>query len=345
MRTRAAAYDGIASSASASGSLAVWSEPGGTWAALLKGGNTKPRRIAERCAGGVAALSHNGLWVACSQPAPEEGASQVQVLALSPDLTVSNSAIIGRAGRDGHAVALAAVDRTLFVAWEDGAVGAPAVRLAKLPMATLKSAVFPLEEPALSRPGTNGREPALLAVNGRVYASWSESELTSEGERHRVMLARLGEAARSVRTTRAQPSPMLAADPQGIVLGFRDAAKDDAKPELFVVRVTSDLALAGKPRRLGRANGEGRPVLQLCGKTRAAIAPLEQASELYVAFHSLTEGLGAVEDNHQYYANKREFVLASTLCGDGAITTLLAERSAPSAPSVELLRVDFRCDR
>lgn len=287
-------------------------------------------------------LTADGSWLGCSRPAGDESASEVLVIELADDLAARRSIVLGRAGRDGRTISLARRAGKLFAAWESGTVGGPSVRLTELSLRP--DEVQLSSERTLSLPGRNGRQPALLASDEHLWAVWAESDLAPGGESHRVMIARDDGRAQTLRNVRlASASPTLARDDQGLVVAYRDRQKGDARPELYIARVRNDLGLRNKPRKLGRANSEGGPSLALCGGTRTAVVPIDHAGELYVAFHPLSAALRVLEDNHQYYASGREFVLASTLCTAAGLTALLAERTQPSKPGSELLQVDFHC--
>jgi hypothetical protein len=365
-------FDDIALVPAGRGLVAVFSDATGTWlrplpAQLAQADEAGERRLTERCEGGLSLLQGASLWLACSRPAhagsdaaPDAGSAAPDAQAAPPAdpaeprglwiyeldaaLAVRSARCVGAVERDGRGVALAASGSHLFVAWADGARGAPAVQLATLPVRGWDAAQP--ERRTLSQPGRNGRQPALLFQGSHLYAVWSESQLAPGGETHAVLLARDGEPARLLRTVRLpDPAPRLAVDTGGLVLSFRDATAAGARPELFVARLSDALAFAHGPRRLGRANSEGAPVLALCGGTRAALAPLDHAGELYVAFHPLSPELRTSEANHQYYASGREFVLAAASCAQQGVRALLAERTQPARPGAELLSVEFHCSR
>jgi hypothetical protein len=366
-RHAVSSFDDIALGPSPRGLLAVFSDATGTWARALDGPEgVAARRLTERCVGGLALHSGESLWLACSRPereppeqsaepaaqnaeqagpaAPDRESGALWLYELDANFGVRSARAIGAVGRDGRGVALAASRERVFVAWADGARGAPAVQLATLPVRAAATA-----EPtrrALSLPAHNGRQPALLWRAPHLYATWSESQLAPGGETHQIMIARDAEKPRVLRALRlADAAPRLTADERGLVLSFRDTSAGGAPAELWIARLSPALGFEAAPRRVGRANSEGPPLLSLCAGTRAALAPLDHAGELYVAFHPLSPELRASEANHQYYASGREFVLAAASCQERGVRALLAERTQPAKPGAELLSVEFHCGR
>ncbi len=347
-RHAVSSFDDIALSVSSRGRLAVFSDATGTWVRSLSGPqqNDPQRRLTSRCAGGLAVLAHESLWLACVRPALERAGDAPEgalwLYELDAALHILSEQRIGPVARDGRGVALTASREQLFVAWADGKSGEPAVQLATVPLRARSQQAPPAR--ALSTPGRNGRQPALLWLEPHLYATWSESELAPGGELHRVMIARDTEKPHALLPVRiADPTPRLARDGDSVVMSFRNAPARDARPDLYVARLSQRLAFAAAPRRLGRANGEGAPALALCKSTRAALAPLDHAGELYIAFHPLSPELRSSEANHQYYASGREFVLCAASCQGDGLQALLAERTQPAKPGAELLSVEFRC--
>jgi hypothetical protein len=340
-------FDDIALSPWQRGLVALFSDATGSWARVISPGpEREARRLTERCAGGLSALSsESSSWLACSRPAaePDQVQAGLWLYELDAELDVRSARRLGDVARDGRGVALAAGAGRLFVAWADGQPGQPAVQLASL---SLRADGAPAVQRTLSRPGHNGRQPALLWRDSHLFATWSESQLAPGGETHQVMIARDTAPPRALASTRvADPAPHLASDGRALLVSFRNLPSAGARPELYVAQVSEQLALSGAARRLGRANSEGAPVLALCSGTRAALAPLDHAGELYVAFHPLSHELLPSEANHQYYASGREFVLCAASCQGDRLRALLAERTQPTKPGAELLSVEFHCTR
>jgi hypothetical protein len=343
-RHAVAGFDAIALTASARGALALFSDATGSFARPLRGESAE-QRVTERCAGGVAALADSAsVWLACARPSAELSPLSDQGLwlyELDAQLRTRSALRLGDVARDGRGVALAATPQELFVAWGDGKLGAPSVQLARMAR-PYAGAVTPR---TLSAPSANGRQPTLLWLAPHLYAAWTESELLPGGESHRIMVARDAEPARALQRVHwPDAAPQLARDGDTLVISFRELPSAGGRAELYVGRLSRQLAWLDRPHRLGRANGEGGPVLGLCAGARAAVAPLDHAGELYVAFHGLSRELRPIEANHQYYASGREFVLAAAACDGDALLALLAERTQPVRPDAELLSIAFRCE-
>jgi hypothetical protein len=183
---------------------------------------------------------------------------------------------------------------------------------------------------------------------GRHYAAWSETELTAEPHKRTSLWIKVDDHAphRVIDTSVVEAAPSLSREGSDLVLAFRDQRPRDKRSELYVVRLNKMLGPQSSPLRVGRANGEGSPRLARCGSVHAAVIPREYGGEHYVAVHELDAQLGNLGGGHQYYANTREFVLASAACSDankGALTLLIGERANPAKPGIDLMTLRFSC--
>jgi hypothetical protein len=344
VQSGSARFDAIALAAQGSRALAGWSEASGSWLRWLDARDASSHALGARCEGGLAlALAEDALWVACLAPRYGAEAGTVSLARLDPrTLEPSARGTLAEVGREARGLALALSEQQLFVAWSDGEVGKPGVRLAALPRAALAPGVAPR---ALSAPEANGREPSLLVHAGVLWAIWTESDLTPGKLRHRLMLQR-GSAApiKLIDVGGDSPSPVLAHDQQGVIVAFRSQKRGTARAELYLGRLDAEgHGFTAPPRSIGRANGEGGPSLALCDETRAALVPIDHASELYIAFHPLSSALVSGEENHQYYESGRELTLSASACVGGYPRALIAERTDAARPSARLLTTAFRC--
>jgi hypothetical protein len=313
VQSGSARFDAIALAAQGSRALAGWSEASGSWLRWLDARDASSHALGARCEGGLAlALAEDALWVACLAPRYGAEAGTVSLARLDPrTLEPSARGTLAEVGREARGLALALSEQQLFVAWSDGEVGKPGVRLAALPRAAI----------------------------------WTESDLTPGKLRHRLMLQR-GSAApiKLIDVGGDSPSPVLAHDQQGVIVAFRSQKRGTARAELYLGRLDAEgHGFAAPPRSIGRANGEGGPSLALCDETRAALVPIDHASELYIAFHPLSSELVSGEENHQYYESGRELTLSASACVGGYPRALIAERTDAARPSARLLTTAFRC--
>lgn len=351
-------FDGIAVTSaawltpSAENALYLWSDETGLWASRGDGKGSQTR-LAERCSGGIAATSFGAdTYVGCSRTlsGPDNADSEVLVyqLVLGDTSAVRARALasVGRAGRDGHGVAVAADENAVYLAFHDGSLGAHTIALATLRAGTTKTA-------QLSRSGHIASEPALIAHGGHVYVAFAELELRPDGQPgSSVWLSRDG--ARAVMTADSHvysPTPKLTADAQGLVLSYRDrsrlherdAVRPGTRSELYVTRLDARGKRAGKVHAVGRANTDGEPSVFGCGALTTALLPREYGGERFVGINALDGALSSVGAGHQLYATGREFVLASGACVDGSWLLFAADRAPPGAPGSEAVSLRFSC--
>jgi hypothetical protein len=327
---------------------AVWSAADGLWWRRLDPAGVplaEARRLAEGCAGGMdATQADEQLWVACSRPArTAQEAGEVRVYRVAPDGGIGADIVVGQAGRDGRGVALSSDGPSVNVVFHEGAWGRHAVQRAVLEADGL------VRRDVISDPARIAGDPASFVDGGHHYATWRESELSAEPEQHASVWIKLDDAPphRVLDTKVVEASPSLSRDGSDLLLAFRDQRARDKRSELYVTRLNKTLGPQQAPLRLGRANGEGAPRLARCGSLHAAVLPREYGGEHYVAVHELDSQLSNRGGGHQYYANTREFVLASAACagaaGEGALTLLIGERANPAKPGVELVTLRFSC--
>ncbi|MET0286978.1 MAG: hypothetical protein ABW352_21020 [Polyangiales bacterium] len=317
-RSEGLVFDGVAVAGDAAHRVYAWSEQAGLFVR-----ERGVRRLGERCHGGLDVLVHQGeTWVACSRPDEVvlyRGAQAIDV---------------GEAGRDGHGVALAALGKQVHVAYHRGALGDHGIWLAQAGG----------EPRRISHEGKAAREPTLVARAGHLYAAFAE--LSLEGApASKLFVSRDGSQAKQIADTRAySPTPRLTADDRGLVLGYRDRAKEGARSELRVVRLDDAGHVSGAASVVGRANDVGDPNLYGCGELVAALLPREYGGERYVGIHALDEQLSALGNGHQLYESGHDFTLAAGTCDAHGLQLFAADRAAPSKPGVEAIALRFRCD-
>jgi hypothetical protein len=309
-RSRGLMFDGVAV---AQGHVYAWSEEAGLFVR-----SAQTRRLGERCRGGIDLDVIDGVpWVACSRP---DG-----VVVYRGD----EATRVGNAGRDGRGVALAGE----WIAFHEGSLGDHAIWLAKLGHSPVR----------LSREGKAAREPTLVAHGGHLYAAFAELDLHG-APASTLFVSRDGTPAKQLATPRTfSPTPRLTADARGLVLGYRDRAKEGARSELRVVRLGADGGVEGTPRVIGRANDVGDPNLYGCGSLIAALLPREYGGERYVGIHPLDEQLSALGNGHQLYESGHDFTLAAGTCDARGLQLFAAERAAPSQPGVQAVALGFHC--
>lgn len=349
------AFDALKLLKTRAGFLALWSDAGGLWWRPLDAEGVpagEPARLTEGCHGGMDAVQYgaeNQVLVACSRPAGQ-GSQEGELLVHRVDAQgkLLSSVALGKTGRDGRGVALTVQPgepkpMRVNVVFHEGSVGRHVVH-----RVTLEG-----DQVRRSEVISNARQvagfPASFVDSGRHYALWSESELTTEpNKRTAIWIKAEAEPARRVVETHVvEASPTLSREGGDLLLAFRDQRARDKRSELYVARLNKTLGLHTTPVRVGRANGEGAPQLTRCGSLHAAVLPREYGGEHYVAVHELDGQLGNRGGGHQYYANTREFVMASAACGGNhgqeTLTLLIGERANPAKPGVELMTLRFSC--
>jgi hypothetical protein len=356
-------FDGIAVAQPRSGAAVyLWSEQSGLWA--KRGPRGRPVRLADRCRGGIdatpaqpsaaraGASADAGLFVACSRATEDDAdeSSEVVVYELDQALHTTLFGSVGRAGRDGHGVALALQGDKLYVAFHDGSIGQHTVSLATLPVRAerpTRDGDEGLAVTRVSRTGQAANEPSLFAHAGHLYVAFSELALNAEGKAESaVMLSRDGAPAQQLTHVRAaSPTPKLTSDARGLVLSYRDRdrTRNGDRSELYVLRLDAAGRPAGKAQAIGRANTEGEPSVYGCGALTTALLPREYGGERFVGINALDGELASIGAGHQFYATGRDFVLASGACVEGAWLLMAADRAAPSKPGVDAVALRFSC--
>jgi hypothetical protein len=317
-RSEGLVFDGVAVAGDAARRVYAWSEQAGLF---VREGTV--RRLGERCEGGLDLLVQAGqTWVACSRP-------DAVVIYHGADVST-----VGEAGRDGHGVALARLGEQVHVAFHRGALGDHGIWLAQLGA----------EPRRISHADKAARELSLVAHAGPLYTAFAELDLHG-APASTLFVSRDGSQAKRIADTRVySPTPRLTADDRGLVLGYRDRAKEGARSELRVVRLDGAAHVRGAPSVVGRANDVGDPNLYGCGELVAALLPREYGGERYVGIHPLDAQLNALGNGHQLYESGHDFTLAAGSCDAHGLQLFAADRAAPSKPGVEAIALRFRCD-
>lgn len=337
-------FDSVALDVRGEVRLAAWSERAGLFARRLAPHGAPDGaevRIGERCQGGVAlALTEEGALIGCVRPNGDEDASEVALYTLDEALSVKDTRSLGRAGRDGRGIAVARDGARTYVAYSEGLVGAHTVRRILLEGDHT-------EDRVVSRPGRAGSEPSLFVDKGAVHAVFTETDYDAPAQPVvNIVAVDEHENTRTLRKVNVpNPSPSLTRDDRGLVLTYRDRVGSDRRAELYALRLHDDLTKAGEPVKVGRANTEGAPRLFVCGTWRLGLLPREYADERYVAIHALGPRLENLSGGHQFYANSREFVLASGACAGEELLFLAGEQKSPADRGVDLMAMRFRCTR
>lgn len=331
--------------------LAAWSDETGVWLRSLDISG-KPldeeRRVTERCAGGIdlhvqerAGAGPKGdararTLLACSRPG-EPGAASLIELDRAGRMTRVHA--LGPVGRDGRGIALAVHGTRVEAVFHEGSFGQHVIHLAQVDEDAR------VETRVVSDAARVARTPTLLRHAGTRHVAWVENALSAQGEGpSEIWVQRGDEAPRKVtQSSVSDPAPHLSSDGEDLVLSFRHRKATDKRDELYVARLDASLRPQHAPRRVGRANSEGAPELHACSDLRAAVLPREYGGEHYVAVHPLDAEHHNLGGGHQYYANSREFVLASAACGAGSLSLVIAERAPPSHPGVEVLALRYAC--
>ncbi len=340
-RASALRFDAAALTTRGDAVLLAWSEPAGLFTRRLDA-RGKPthgaKRIAERCAGGLAVALHRArVHVACSRPHEDDGGELV-LLTLGDAGEALTTQKLAEPGADARGVSLVSAGDALLVGFHDGHRGAYAARLLIVEGDTV-SAV------ALSDPAFAASAPTLETQGGTWIAAWSETRFEVQGTSHtRLMAKSHGKPARVLgETSVSDPAPSLAWDARSPFVVFRDRRGSSTRAELFAVRLTEGLATRDEPELVGRANGEGGPSALSCGSLRVALLPRDYASERYVAVHALDPTLKNLDAGHQYYANSRDFVSAAGTCVGDELLALAMERGSPGSASISIASMRFHC--
>jgi len=349
-RDETAAYDGVAAVRDPSiggGARIVWSSRAGTFTRTVDSSGVPGRpavKITDRCRGGIDLLARKGGFrVGCVRP--DSGAF---VYSLDTQGKLLRHEYLGRAGRDSRGIRLVAHGTRWTVSWHDGTPAAYAAMLVEV------GPEGPAPAQHLSDPRYASDAATMTAVGEDWIAAWPETRFgTKGGSRTRLMVKRRGKPSSELGDMAlAQSDPQLAHGPDGTWLGFRSLDKDDRQPQLYAVRLTDRLRMNGKPRRVGRANTLGTPVVMECptgaggdanASRRFAITPRMYGGERYVALHPLDKGLSGLGGGNQYYANSLDYVGAAGVCTDRGMLLLAAERTPLPSDRARLMVAPATC--
>jgi hypothetical protein len=300
-----------------------------------------PTRLGDPCSGGVdIEVAKDRVLVACSRRDDGSGyMSGVVLYTLDGELHATYEASLGNAGRDAAGIDVERADGKDYVLYHDGTQGVQAIKLVTV------AGGHPTER-VLSRPGHLGGEPSLRIWGKSVYATFSETNVSAlNAQETEVMVQRDQDLARVVRKVSVQdPAPHLTRDAEGLVLTFRDKAKDDRKAELYVARLDQEMSVSDVPLKIGRANTDGAPALFVCNTAHLALLPREYGGENYIAIHTLDPSLKNAGGGHQFYGNSRDYVMGAGSCVESSLVVLAAERKTPADTGVEIAAMRFGCE-
>jgi hypothetical protein len=342
--TTAAGFDDIALARVGEGHVAVFSDAAGLQLRRLDA-HGKPTaavvRFAERCAGGVDAVSGvRGLLVACLRP----GKSAVSVYVVDADGRMVLVRAFGEAGSRARGVSLARTGERVFVGYQDAVVGAGRAYVVQVQLVGDAPAPWPR---LVSDPARVAGAPRLAVHDERVFATWSEHSLGADEADGRVMIAEVSRSrSPSVAATvhHPAPEPTLVADAKGLAMVFRDLRADAQRPGLYATRVAPEGKLLGGLLRAARADGSGRPALRACGAHLVAATPRTFAGDAFVGVVGIDLARGAVAGEQQFYEDSREFAQVAADCdgGEGALL-MVAERASRGRGTAALHAVSLAC--
>jgi hypothetical protein len=342
-------FDAVAVDARGDAALAVWSSSEGLFVRqriLQYPSNVRARapapaiRIGEPCRGGVdVEHADDRVFIGCMRPGDDEEHAEAVLIQLETNLTPKGETPIGRAGRDGRGIDVEVAGKRTLVLYQEGVVGAHAVRL------VIREGESVTEQ-VVSRPGHAASQPSLFVDEGASYATFTETDYDTPGKQaSEILVARVGQPARVLEKVRVDdPAPHLGRDERGLVLTFRDLRDGEHRAELYALRLSDQLTPQGKPAKIGRANTEGAPVVHVCEGQRLGVLPREYGGERYIALHALGPALENLSQGHQFYANERDFVLAAAACFGRELFVLAGEQKTPADRGVQLMALRFGCD-
>jgi hypothetical protein len=337
-------FDDLALTTHGERTFAVWSDAAGLYAATLtKEGSVALRttRIGQRCAGGIAAVSHDaGAAVACVRPFNGDADhGQTSLIELNESLSIVRTRVLGDAGRASQGVDIAQHAGELAVVWQDSAIDHTRLLL-------WRGSHEHQHEPEaliLSSPQSVPAEPSLTWVGKRLFVMWSEASTTPSDRERRLVLSR-GDGAPTVVTTvmHEDPTPRLRELNGELYLAFRDK-RGGRKPGLYVSKVSDRGSLHGELSRLSRADAKAGPAIVPCFDGLLAVAPRTFGGGKFVGINWVDKTLTRASQERQFYEDSRQFALAAGACvGDHALL-LIGEQGRPERPVTKLRSVGFRC--
>jgi hypothetical protein len=343
VRVAAKDFDAIELAQTEQGPLALWSEPGGTFARPLHE-DGRPRggvvRVGPRCEGGLAATGDGAeLELAClrhgtDQKPGDNGGLLVQ--RLSRELRVTRRAVLGAAGPLSEGVSLARSDRGFEVAWHDASPDVHRVWWASTGEAASARAI--------SAPGRMAFAPSILARGESTVVAWAENWVERERLRSRIAFHDSRAATRGLlRIAHPTAAPRLLSSDQGLVLAYRDRPRETDKAGLYVARLGSDGEPLERPVRVGRADGVGRPALCACMGGIVLATPRTYGGDYFVGINWLSPELQRLRGEQQFYEDSHAFTQVAAQCLGSHALLLVAEFPQLQRETTTLRAVPYRC--
>lgn len=343
-------FDGLQLVRGGAGMLSLWSEPSGLYARpLATDGRPRgaARRLAARCAGGLAAVSHTGdVWVACLRPREEASgaAGELTLYTVDPAMAAGVYATLPGAGRLSAGVGLALDGEALHLVWLDADAEMHRVRHAVLPTGRAQAAPAVPVVSTLSDPGHAAGRPDVLATARGVRFAWREAFLR-EGEPavEVVVAAADGRPGARLPVVEPSPTPRLAEAQGALYVAYRDRRRRGARTGLHVQRLGPKLRPVGKPLRIARADGTATPAVTGCLGGLVASTPRTFAGDYFVGVNWIRPGPAYGAPEQQFYEDAHEFTAAAAACVGGEALLLIGERGRPGQARTRLRSTSFSC--
>lgn len=361
------AFDDLAITTLGSRSYAFWSDDSGLFGRVLnaQGKPTgKPKRLSERCVGGIASAAwKQSLVVACLRPlraarplenadadldaeTEEEGRTQPQArapaqalwLTVNTELLVTEQRELGTAGSVSGGIDVAARGDDLAVIWQDASLDSARIWL-------WRGGEY-AEQLLLSSPVSSPAEPSLVWLDKGLFMMWSEASGDPRQHERRLVLsnAQSVQGAPMVVTTvmHEDPTPRLRELNGELYLAFRDK-RGGRKPGLYVSKVSDRGALHGELSRLSRADAKAGPAIVPCFDGLLAVAPRTFGGGKFVGINWADKTLTRASQERQFYEDSRQFARAAGTCVGEHALLLIGEQGKPERPVTKLRSVGFRC--
>jgi len=336
-------FDELAMTTVASATYAFWSDAGGLYGVTLDADGKRavaPRRLGDRCVGGVAAVAHGkSVAVACLRPFDGSDAAGVALLLLfGADLNPLQQRTLGMSGRVSRGIDIArSADGQLAVVWQDASLDAAEVFLWR--------GGDEAERLTLSTASSSPSGPSVTWLGARVFVGWAEASRDPKEKTQRLVLSR-GEGPPSVITpvTYRLPTPRVRTVGGELYVSFRDLRDGVPRPGLYVSRISDQGKQVGTLARIARANARAGQTIVPCFDGLLTIAPRSAGEGGFIGINWADSTLTRRSPERQYYEDSRQFVAASGAClGDHALL-LIGEQGGPTRPNAHLRSVGFRCD-
>ena len=326
---------------------ALWSRPEGSFLRPLAP-NGAPRGRALRwgpaCPGGMDALSGSPLVVACATAGAPNQAKPGRLLLFQlrggerqgAGLTVTSLEGFG------EGVQLARADERIIIAWHDSSQGGAEAWRSETD-SDLRQVSAPEQ---ISSPRVSAGPPHIYIDGDVPLLIWAETWLRNGRNVGQIVLQRGDDVPQRVsEASFGFPRPQVTRDRAGLVVGFRDVQRPLRQAGLYLQRLDERLRPVGLPRRTGRADGRGAPILRTCGDTLFTAAPRSRTDAMSIGIGGFNQDLQRVVAQSQVYEAERRFNDVAALCLDGRLLLLAAEEWTAEHPTARLITLRLSCDQ